>query len=74
MTQAIPKIITFEDFLHWKPENKQYELHEGITIEMQPTGKHEEIVGFLTTELAVESKKLKLPYFIPKNAQKDLKV
>ena len=66
MTQAIPKIITFEEFLHWKPENKQYELYEGITIEMQPTGKHEEIVGFLATELTVEFKKLKLPYFIPK--------
>ncbi len=68
MTQARPKIITFEEFLHWKPENKQYELYEGITIEMQPTGKHEEIIGFLATELSVEFKRLKLPYFIPKTA------
>ena len=65
MTQAIPKITTFEDFLDWKSENKRYELYEGIIVEMQPTGKHEEITGFLTTELAVEYKKLKLPYFIP---------
>lgn len=36
---------------------------------MQPTEKHEEtIVGLLTTELAVEYKKLKLPYFISKTA------
>ena len=68
MTQTIPKITTFEDFLHCKPENRQYELQDGITIEMQPTGKHEEITGFLTTELAVKYKKLKLPYFIPKTA------
>ncbi|MGK7951173.1 MAG: Uma2 family endonuclease [Xenococcaceae cyanobacterium] len=68
MTQAIPKLLTFEEFLHWKPEGRQYELHEGIIIEMQPTGKHEEITGFLTTELAVEYKRLKLPYFIPKTA------
>ena len=68
MTQTIPKITTFEDFLDWKPPNKQYELYEGIIVEMQPTGKHEEITGFLATELAVESKKLKLPYFIPKTA------
>lgn len=68
MTQAITKITTFEEFLDWKPENKQYELHEGVVIEMQPTGKHEEIIGFLTTELAVEYKKLNLPYFIPKTA------
>jgi Uma2 family endonuclease len=39
-----------------------------LIIEMQPTGKHEEITGFLTTELAVEYKRLKLPYFIPKTA------
>ena len=68
MTQAIPKILNFEEFLQWKPSNKQYELYEGIAIEMQPTGKHEEITGFLTTELAVEYKRLKLPYFIPKTA------
>lgn len=68
MTIAIPKIRTFEEFLQWKPTNQQYELYEGIIIEMQPTGKHEEITGFLTTELAVEYKRLKLPYFIPKTA------
>lgn len=68
MTQATEKILTFEEFLDWKPEAKQYELYEGTIIEMQPTGKHEEITGFLTTELAVESKRLKLPYFIPKTA------
>ena len=68
MTQTIPKLLTFEEFLHWKPEGRQYELHEGTIIEMQPTGKHEEITGFLTTELAVEYKRLKLPYLIPKTA------
>ncbi len=68
MTQTIPKITTFEEFLQWKPSNKQYELYEGIIVEMQPTRKHEEITGFLATELAVESKKLKLPYFIPNTA------
>ena len=66
MTQAIPK-TTFEYFLDWKPD-RRYELYEGIIVKIQPTGKHEEITGFLTTELAVEYKKLKLPYFIPKTA------
>lgn len=83
MSQTTVKILTFKEFLDWKPEGKQYELHEGIIIAMQrtaqapeydsgvaslPTGKHEEITGFLTTELAVEYKRLKLPYFIPKTA------
>lgn len=43
MTQTISKIVTFEEFLDERSENKLQELHEGIIIEMQPTGKHEEI-------------------------------
>ena len=68
MAQTISKIVTFEEFLKRKPENKLQELYEGTIVETQPTGKHEEITGFLTTELAVEYKRLKLPYFIPKTA------
>ncbi len=65
MTQALPKPITFEQFLEWKPETGRYELHDGVIIEMQPTGDHEEIKGFLASELTVEFKRLNLPYFIP---------
>ena len=68
MAQTIPKIVTFEEFLERKPANKLQELHEGTIVETQPTGKHKEITGFLTTELAVEYKRLKLPYFIPETA------
>ncbi|AFZ17956.1 Uma2 family endonuclease [Allocoleopsis franciscana] len=68
MTQALPKPITFEDFLEWKPETGRYELHDGVIIEMQPTGEHEEITGFLVTKLAIQFERLNLPYFIPKQA------
>jgi Uma2 family endonuclease len=68
MTQALPKPITFEDFLEWKPETGRYELHDGVIIEMQPTGEHEEITGFLVTKLAMQFDRLNLPYFIPKQA------
>jgi len=51
MIQLSPKLITFDEFIEWLPENRRYELHEGIIIEMQPTGKHEDITGFLTQEL-----------------------
>ncbi|MEG3972137.1 hypothetical protein QUA00_31620 [Microcoleus sp. T2B6] len=27
MTQAIPNLITFDEFLEWKPANGRYELH-----------------------------------------------
>ena len=68
MTQALPKPITFEDFLEWKPDCGRYELHDGIIIEMQPVGEHEEIKGFLASELTVEFKRLNLPYFMPNQA------
>ncbi|MEH2339446.1 Uma2 family endonuclease [Nostoc sp.] len=69
MTQALPKIVTFEEFVKWKPENEHYELHNGTIIKMpQPVGDHEEITGFLAFELTRECIRLNLPYFIPKTA------
>ncbi len=68
MTQALPKLVEFEEFLAWKPESRSYELYEGLVVEMQPTGKHEEIAGFLATEFVLEYRRLNLPYFIPKTA------
>ncbi len=71
MTQAFFKPITVEEFLLWIPENsgKRYELHNGAIVEMsQPSGEHEEVTGFLNTQLVVEFTRLKLPYFIPKTA------
>jgi Uma2 family endonuclease len=69
MTIAPSKLLTFEEFIKWLPDNtgKRYELHDGIIVEMpQPTGKHEKVTGFLVGEICVEHKRLKLPYFIPK--------
>ncbi|WP_414544425.1 Uma2 family endonuclease [Nostoc sp. CCY0012] len=71
MTQALPKIVTFDDFIAWYPENSgvRYELHNGEIVEMaQPTGKHERIKGFSAAELTVEFRRLNLPYFIPNQA------
>ncbi|MFZ1024885.1 MAG: Uma2 family endonuclease [Limnoraphis robusta] len=68
MTQAISKLMSFDEFIEWKPENRRYELHNGVVFEMQPTGKHEEIVEFLQTELILETRRLQLPYRFLKNA------
>jgi len=68
MVQAITKPITFTEFLEWKPDGGHYELHNGVIKEMQPKGKHEEIIGFLATEFTLEFRRLNLPYFIPKQA------
>ncbi|BAZ30450.1 hypothetical protein NIES4074_29100 [Cylindrospermum sp. NIES-4074] len=69
MVQALAKPVTFAEFLEWKSDEKRYELHNGVIIEMnQPLGKHERIGGFLTRKLSVEFDRLNLPYFIPKQA------
>ena len=71
MVQALSKTktITFEEFSQWKPEERRYELHNGVIIEMsKPTGDHEDIVGFLALEISADIKRLHLPYFIPKTA------
>ncbi|QHG16497.1 Uma2 family endonuclease [Nostoc sp. ATCC 53789] len=68
MTQAIPKLVTFEEFVDWLPENRRvrYELHKGQIVEMaQPVGEHEEVKSFLGVEIPVEIKRLGLPYGIP---------
>ncbi|MEG4349286.1 Uma2 family endonuclease [Microcoleus sp. LAD1_D3] len=67
MTQAISKLMSFDEFLEWKPENGRYELHNGVIVEMpNPTGKHSASAGFQAIELGLEIRRLQLPYFIPK--------
>lgn len=69
MVQSLEKPITFAEFIQWKPENKRYELHDGAIVEMaQPTGEHEDIVGFLAEKLTLEYVRRNLPYSIPKTA------
>ncbi|MEH2133845.1 MAG: Uma2 family endonuclease [Nostoc sp.] len=68
MTQAIPKLVTFEEFVDRLPENSgvRYELHNGEIVEMaQPVGEHEEVKGFLGIEIPFEIKRLGLPYIVP---------
>ena len=67
MTQAPPKLITFEKFIDRLPESGvRYELHNGNIIKIaQPVGEHEEVTGFLGIEIPVEIKRLGLPYSIP---------
>ena len=64
---AQPQVVTFTEFAEWKPENRFYELHNGIIVEMpQPTGDHEDIGSFLGETIIAEYLRLNLPYRIPK--------
>lgn len=65
MTQTLPKLLTFAEFVAWLPDQGRYELHNGVIFPMNPpVGFHEDIKCFLITELAYECKRLKLPYGI----------
>ncbi len=70
MTTTLTKPVTYKEFIEWFPyDGKRYELHDGVIVEMAPpTGDHEKVVGFLAVEIAVEFRRLKLPYTIPKTA------
>jgi Uma2 family endonuclease len=68
MTQSISKLVTFEEFVDWLPENSgvRYELHNGSIVEMaQPVGEHEEVKGFLTIKISGVIDRLDLPYLVP---------
>ncbi len=69
MISTVPKIspLTFEEFVQWKPEEQQYELHNYIIVAMpQPSGRPEDIASFLGERITAEYIRLNLPYRIPK--------
>ncbi|MBV9389076.1 MAG: Uma2 family endonuclease [Chroococcidiopsidaceae cyanobacterium CP_BM_ER_R8_30] len=69
MVQVIPQLRTLEEFFDWYPDGYgRYELWNGVVIEMQPTGAHEQVSGFLAGELFLEIKRLQLPYAVPRQA------
>jgi Uma2 family endonuclease len=69
MVQALTKRVTFAEFVESKAEDKRYELHRGVVVEIaQPLGGHEEIIRFFAIEIAGEIKRLKLPYLMPRQA------
>jgi Uma2 family endonuclease len=70
MTQTLPKLVTFEEFIEWYPSNGvRYELHKGVIVEMPPpTGEHENVVGFLAAQITFQFLQMGLPFRIPKTA------
>lgn len=67
MTQTVPKsqLMTLDEFLDWYPDGYgRFELHDGVVVEMQPTGTHEQVSAELATEFSLESRRLQLPYLI----------
>ncbi len=62
------QLLTFAEFLVWKPDGRRFELIDGVAIEMQPTGGHENITEFLSTQLTLAVARENLPYRFPRQA------
>lgn len=65
MIQANPTLINFNEFIAQYGEQEQYELIDGELIDVEPTGLHEQVIGFVARKLNVEIDRLNLPYLIP---------
>ncbi len=68
--QALPKPITFDEFISWYPENSDchYELRRGVIVEMpKPKGAHSILALDRAMDLTLEIRQQKLPYVIPKD-------
>jgi Uma2 family endonuclease len=67
MLQTLTELMDLEEFSEWYPDGYgKFELHDGVIVEMQPTGTHEQVGGFLGLKLAVQIEQNNLPYFIPR--------
>ena len=67
-TQTIAKIVTFDEFVTWYPENSthRYELRNGVIVEIPlGTGDNSEIKGFISCQINLEITRLQLFYSIP---------
>lgn len=57
--------LTFESFIATYLEDDRHELIDGELIDLEPTGLHEQVAGFISRKLNVEIDRLDLPWLIP---------
>jgi Uma2 family endonuclease len=65
MIQANPRFLNFDEFIAQNDDHGQYELIDGELTDLEPTGLHEQVIGFIVRKLSVEIDRLNLPYTIP---------
>ncbi|MEL6552863.1 MAG: Uma2 family endonuclease [Cyanobacteria bacterium J06621_11] len=58
------KALSFDEFLARYGESKRYELIDGEVFDLEPTGQHEEVAGFITTKACVQIDISGLPWFV----------
>ncbi|MEQ8381370.1 MAG: Uma2 family endonuclease [Coleofasciculus sp. A1-SPW-01] len=65
MIQILPKSLTFDEFVAEYGDHPRYQLIDGELVDMEPTGSHEQVTGFINMQLNLAIAHLKQPYFIP---------
>ncbi|RUS95888.1 hypothetical protein DSM106972_089010 [Dulcicalothrix desertica PCC 7102] len=65
MTQAVPKLLTFDNFIARYGDDERYELIDGELIDMEPTGPHEEVAAFLLRKVNVLIDQMGVRWFTP---------
>lgn len=65
MVQNISTSLTFESFIDQYGDDLRYELIDGELVDMEPTGPHEQVTGFINLQLNLAIARLRQPYFIP---------
>ena len=76
MMQAVSQLMSFQEYLAWKPETGRYKLHDGVVVGCKPTGPHvreaspeeKQVVGLLNRKLNALLDQEDLNYFIPNTA------
>ncbi|MCC5645268.1 Uma2 family endonuclease [Nostoc sp. CHAB 5824] len=58
------KPLSFDEFLARYSDNNRYELIDGEVFDLEPTGLHEEIAAFITTNICVQIDGAGLPWFV----------
>jgi Uma2 family endonuclease len=69
MTLAIDRFIeqkplTFDEFLTRYGGDNRFELIDGEVFDLEPTGQHERVAGFINTKVCVQIDGAELPWFV----------
>lgn len=67
MVQSIAQSqsLTYEEFLGQFGDDDRYELIDGELVDLEPTGRHEQVAAFVLRKLNAEIDRLDLPWFTP---------
>jgi Uma2 family endonuclease len=58
------KPLTFDEFVAWYGDDKRYELIDGEVFDLEPTGPHEEVAGFITQKICFQIELAQMPWTV----------